>query len=65
MSGRLSKVIGKSKFSNLEDFLISCYIVKVSSLLADDSSTTRGYLSIYTKIYATFLSQAIIYLAIL
>jgi len=35
-------VIGKLKFSNLEDFLITCYIVKVSFLLLDDSSTTRA-----------------------
>jgi len=36
MSGRVDKVIGKSEFfSNLEDFLITCYIVKVSSPLLD------------------------------
>jgi len=41
MSGRLGKVIEKLKvFSNLEDFLITCYIVKVSSPLLDSSSTT-------------------------
>ena len=39
---RLGKVIGNSKFSNLEDFLITYYIVKISSLLLDNSSTTRG-----------------------
>ena len=52
----LGKVIGKSKFSNLEDFIITYFIVKVSSPLLNDSSTTRETPSIYTKIYATFLS---------
>jgi len=44
MSGRLSKVIGKSKFLNLDDFLISCYIVKVSSPLLDEFLTTGAEL---------------------
>jgi len=62
MSGRLGKVIGKLKFSNLEGFLITCYIVKVSSLLLDDSSTTgRALLFIlnlhylpFSRIYVSF-----------
>jgi len=65
MSGRRSKVIGKSKFSSLEDFLITCYIVKVSSSLLDYSSTTGESPSIYTKIDSTFLPQGIMHLAIL
>jgi len=44
IAGRLGKVIGKSKFANLEDFFITCYIVKISSLLLHDSSTTGGEL---------------------
>jgi len=42
MSGRLGKVIGNLKFSNLEDVLITCYIVKISSPLLDYYSTIRG-----------------------
>jgi len=56
MSQRLGKVIGKSKFSNLDDFLITCYIVMVFSPLLGDSSTIKESLSSYTQIYATFLS---------
>jgi len=54
----LGKVIGKSNFLNLEDFLITCNIVEVSSPLVDDSSTAVLWESpsIYTKIYTTFLS---------
>jgi len=54
----LGKVIGKSNFLNLEDFLITCYIVEVSSPLVDDSSTAVLWESpsIYIKIYTTFLS---------
>jgi len=36
--------------------LLTCYIVKVSSLLLDDSSTTEEEASIYTNVHATLTS---------
>jgi len=63
MSGRLCKVFGTLKFFlNLEDFLITCYIVKVSSPLLDSSSTTGGGPFYYIKVCATFLSEGLMYL---